>query len=102
MPAEADFAYLIQTAKLESRLNPRARAKTSSATGLFQFIDQTWLELVAQHGGKLGYDHYVQALRTGELSAPLRARILALRTDPRGGGHHCRRVRRPEPADAGS
>ncbi len=87
VPAEADFAYLMQTAKLESRLNPKARAKTSSATGLYQFIDETWLELVGRHGGKLGYDHYAQAIRAGTLTPPLRARILALRTDPKVAAH---------------
>jgi soluble lytic murein transglycosylase-like protein len=38
-----DFAFLLATAKRESSLNPKARAKTSSAKGLFQFLDQTWL-----------------------------------------------------------
>lgn len=33
--------WLDRTAFIESRFNPRARAKTSSATGLFQFIDST-------------------------------------------------------------
>ncbi len=82
-PAQADFAYLIRTARLESRLNPTARAKTSSAAGLFQFIDQTWLELVARHGDDLGFDNYARAVREGQLSAPLRTRILDLRNDPK-------------------
>ncbi len=82
-PAQADFAYLMRTAKLESRLNPKARAKTSSATGLYQFIDQTWLELVGRHGDKLGLNDYASAIRKGQLSAPLRARVLDLRNDPK-------------------
>jgi hypothetical protein len=46
----ADFGYLLQTAMRESSLNPEAKAPTSSATGLFQFIEQTWLGTVKQHG----------------------------------------------------
>src|SRR5690606_12130219 len=40
-----DFDYLVQTAIRESSLNPEARAQSSSATGLFQFIESTWLEV---------------------------------------------------------
>ena len=47
-----DFSYLLGQARIESGFNPNARAKTSSATGLFQFIDQTWLGTVKQHGAK--------------------------------------------------
>ena len=36
-----DFDYLLGQAQLESGLNPTARAGTSSATGLYQFIDQS-------------------------------------------------------------
>ena len=39
----ASFEYLLATAKMESNFNPKAAATTSSARGLFQFIDQTWL-----------------------------------------------------------
>ena len=37
------FEYLLTTAQIESNLNPAAQAATSSAKGLYQFIDQTWL-----------------------------------------------------------
>lgn len=39
-------------AKLESGLNPNAKAPTSSATGLFQIVDSTWKELLDKHGDK--------------------------------------------------
>ncbi len=39
----ASFEYLLTTAQIESNLNPAAQAATSSASGLYQFIDQTWL-----------------------------------------------------------
>ena len=37
----ASFQYLLATAKMESDFNPTAGASTSSAHGLYQFIDQT-------------------------------------------------------------
>ena len=36
-----DFDYLLAQARLESGLNPDAKARSSSATGLYQFIDST-------------------------------------------------------------
>jgi len=49
-----DFAYLVHQAKAESNFNPSVKAKTSSATGLFQFIKSTWLDVVEKHGAKHG------------------------------------------------
>ena len=49
-----DFAYLLGQAKIESSLNPTARATTSSARGLYQFIDQSWLAVVDKHGSEYG------------------------------------------------
>lgn len=65
-----DFRALFETARLESGFNPTARARTSSATGLFQFLDSSWLETLARHGPKHG------------IAAEGRAQSLALRTDP--------------------
>jgi len=48
------FEYLLTTAKIESNLNPSAQASTSSAKGLYQFIDQTWLGTMKQDGAALG------------------------------------------------
>lgn len=47
------FGYLMATAHQESAFNPQARARTSSASGLFQFIDSTWTSMVNRHGGRL-------------------------------------------------
>lgn len=60
-----DFSYLLKTAQRESSLNPNAKAPTSSAAGLFQFIEQTWLATVKRHGGKHGYGGYADAIRQG-------------------------------------
>jgi hypothetical protein len=49
-----NFDYLARTAERESGFNPAARAKNSSASGLFQVIDQTWLALVKEEGPKYG------------------------------------------------
>jgi hypothetical protein len=50
----SDFHYLLGTAMRESSLKPLAQSATSSAAGLFQFVDQTWLGLVKTHGAKYG------------------------------------------------
>lgn len=76
-----DFSLLLETARRESALNPQARAATSSATGLFQFIDATWLDMVARHGPAHGLGVQAAALRAGP-DAHTRREILALRGDP--------------------
>jgi len=84
----AGFEYLLNTAIRESNLNPAAKAKTSSATGLFQFIDQTWLGTMKQAGAAHGYGKYADAIsRTPSgrfvVSDPaMRNEIFALRKDP--------------------
>jgi hypothetical protein len=82
------FDYLMTTAKRESALDPNAKAGTSSATGLFQFIEQTWLGLVRTEGEKLGLGEYSGAIAQrgdGTLTvgdAASRQAILELRKDP--------------------
>jgi hypothetical protein len=82
------FGYLLATAKVESGLNPQAGAPTSSARGLFQFIDTTWLATMKQAGPSLGYTRYADAI-THDASGnyevrdrSLRNEILKLRGDP--------------------
>jgi hypothetical protein len=58
-----DFDYLLNQAKTESGLDPDARARTSSASGLYQFIDQSWLGVVKQHGAKHGMAWAADAIR---------------------------------------
>jgi hypothetical protein len=80
-----DFAYLVQQAKAESSFNPSAKAKTSSAEGLYQFIESTWLAMVRDHGDKHGLGGYADMIDArGKVSDPAqREEILALRQDPR-------------------
>jgi len=82
-----DFDYLLQTAMRESSLNPEAKAKTSSAVGLFQFIEGTWLEVLKEEGPKLGYGSISDKIeRTSdgyEVRDPkVKDAILALRENP--------------------
>ncbi len=70
----ADFNYLLAQARLESSLDPAARARTSSAGGLFQFIESTWIDTVDRHG---------EALGVGTGSDASRSQIMAMRFDPR-------------------
>ncbi|MCJ7420388.1 transglycosylase SLT domain-containing protein [Sphingomicrobium astaxanthinifaciens] len=49
-----DFDYLYAQAKMESGLDPSAKASTSNAAGLFQFIPSTWQTLVARYGNRHG------------------------------------------------
>jgi hypothetical protein len=82
------FSYLLATAKVESNLDPGARATTSSAQGLFQFIEQTWLSTIKESGPQLGYGAYAAAIAKTpsgrmEVADPaMRSKILALRQDP--------------------
>lgn len=76
-----DFSLLVETARRESALDPNARAGTSSATGLFQFVDSTWLDMVRRHGAAHGLGNYAAALNNGA-DADTRREILALRNDP--------------------
>lgn len=83
-----DFSYLLGQAKIESSLNPTAKAGTSSATGLYQFIDQSWLAVVNDHGGEYGLGWAADAIQRGAnghyyVSDPdLRQQILDLRKHP--------------------
>src|ERR1700739_1489142 len=58
-----DFSFLMKTAGRESGLNPAAHAGTSSAAGLFQFVEQTWLSTLKQHGAKHGYARYADLIQ---------------------------------------
>jgi soluble lytic murein transglycosylase-like protein len=80
------FDYLLRQAEAESSFDPRARAKSSSAAGLYQFIERTWLDMVKQHGAKYGLGEFSDALGTESRRDPinreLRQKILELRHDP--------------------
>jgi peptidoglycan hydrolase-like protein with peptidoglycan-binding domain len=87
-----DFTFLMELARVESNFNPAARAPRSSATGLFQFKDQAWLEAIRTFGAEYGLkddaervkpiddeDHEPQPI----VRDPLQLEVLALRLNPR-------------------
>jgi hypothetical protein len=85
----ADFGFLMRTAARESGYNPAAHAASSSAAGLFQFVEQTWLGALKHHGAKHGYAGYADLIHEasdGRLSVSggdAKKAVLALRLDPR-------------------
>ncbi len=83
-----DFTFLMRTARRESGGNPAAKASTSSASGLFQFVDQTWLATLKQHGAKYGYARYADLITKGSdgrfrvADGDARQAVMALKLDP--------------------
>jgi transglycosylase-like protein with SLT domain len=82
------FDYLLATARVESDLNPNLTMRSSTATGLFQFIEQTWLGTLKQAGPAFGYGQYADAIsqtasgRYVVTDPALRDEIMQLRKDP--------------------
>lgn len=82
-----EFSLLAETARRESGFNAKAAAPTSSARGMFQFIESTWLEMIARHGAEHGRANEAAAIDTSSGRARVadpqtRQAILALRDDP--------------------
>ncbi len=82
-----DFEFLLNTAKRESNFNTSAEAPTSSASGLFQFVEQTWLETMKEAGPELGLgDVASQISQVGDKyyvrDPDMRQQILDMRNDP--------------------
>ena len=83
-----DFNYLLGQAQVESGMRADARAGTSSATGLYQFIEQSWLGVVKQHGTEHGLGWAADSIRqtaSGRYvvgDPAMRRAILDMRSDP--------------------
>ena len=82
-----DFSYLLAQARLESNLDPAAKARTSSASGLFQFIDSTWLATLGKHGAAHGLGPLASHIESSGgrhfvRDPAVRDRIMALRHEP--------------------
>jgi len=82
-----DPVYLMALADVESSLSPGAKASTSTAEGLFQFVDRTWLETVHAHAAEYGFAAVAEAITMvdGEpvvTDEKARTWIMGLRRDP--------------------
>lgn len=83
------FEYLMRTAARESAFDPSAQASTSSARGLFQFIESTWLGTMKEAGPQYGFGTQAAAIEkvgAGKYvvrDPAMRAQILKMRDDPR-------------------
>ncbi|WP_267424011.1 transglycosylase SLT domain-containing protein [Methylobacterium sp. GC_Met_2] len=85
--AGVDPVYMMALADKESSFDTDAKAATSSAQGLFQFVARTWLEMIRDYGARYGLAEEAAAVK-GRGSAitvagAMRARVLGLRNDPR-------------------
>jgi lysophospholipase L1-like esterase len=79
-----NFSYLLAQAKSESGLNPNAKAASSSASGLYQFLDQSWLGVVKQHGAEHGFGWAADAITAKKgggftVDPSLRQAVMSLR-----------------------
>ncbi|MCX8505577.1 MAG: hypothetical protein ORN98_03060 [Alphaproteobacteria bacterium] len=84
-----DFGFLMAEAAQESNFDSKSAAKTSSAQGLFQMINQTWLGLVKNHGAGHGLASQAAAIQQDDngqyivKNAATRQEILDLRNNPK-------------------
>jgi hypothetical protein len=88
-----DFSYLMKLAATESNFDPASESTTSSATGMYQFTRDTWLNVLKRHGAKYGLDDYIANIeyyvtRSGYRrpmvrDKALKQHLLALRKNPR-------------------
>lgn len=82
-----DPVYMMALADKESSFGPQAKASTSSAEGLFQFLARSWLYAMREFGPRHGLaaEAALIEVRDGEPSIPdeeARGRVLNLRRDP--------------------
>jgi hypothetical protein len=83
---KTDFKSLLASSLSESRHDPLAHNKRSSATGAYQFTERTWLDLVRRYGATLGQGDAAAKVtvkdgKPGVADPADRASILALRSD---------------------
>jgi hypothetical protein len=83
----ASFEYLLNTAQRESSMKTNAKSPTSSAAGLFQFVESTWLKMVKDEGPRLGLGEHARMIHKTDggqyyvANAKERRAILNLRHD---------------------
>lgn len=91
-----DVEYLLLLAAIESSLNPDAKASKGSASGVFQFVEQTWLEAIREYGPKYGLEKEATLIKKGVEGNPHflyvidkaeKKRILDMRYNPKIATH---------------
>src|SRR6266851_8494283 len=88
---KTDFKSLLASSLSESRHDPLAHNRRSSATGAFQFTERTWLDLMRRYGASLGQGDAAAKItvtggKPGVADSADRAAILALRGDSKFAG----------------
>ncbi len=89
-----DYGYMMELASAESGFDQGAAAETSSAKGLFQFTDDSWMTMLYLHGAKYGLGDIAKNVEvrknrddvivSAKINDPLIAHYaLDLRSDPR-------------------
>ncbi|MET3483011.1 hypothetical protein ABIC70_002529 [Methylobacterium sp. 1973] len=85
--AGVDPVYMMALADKESSFDTDAKAATSSAAGLFQFVARTWLEMIRDYGARYGLAEEAAAVKGRgaaiTVTGSMRGRVLGLRNDPR-------------------
>jgi hypothetical protein len=88
LETSTDFGLLMAQAAQESSFRPDAKSSAGSASGLFQFVDSTWLDMVKRFGAKYGVGQLASQIGTDAAGKPtvadpaVKQRILALKNDP--------------------
>ena len=90
---DIDFGFMMELADAESGFKPDIKSKRSSATGMYQFIDDTWLKTIKSYGHKYGLGIYADQVEfytddNGKERAIINnpiihQHVLELRTNPR-------------------
>jgi hypothetical protein len=84
--ADMDPALLMAIADKESSFAPKAKASTSSASGLFQFVEATWFKALRSFGWRYGHEQEAKAIQGDDnemrVAPQKRAELLRLRNDP--------------------
>jgi hypothetical protein len=83
---DTDPVYLMALADKESSFSPFVKAGTSSAEGMYQFIERTWLRMIREYGPRYGFEAEAAMIflvdeKPYVLDEALRTRILGLRHD---------------------
>ena len=85
--AGVDPVYMMALADKESSFDTDAKAATSSAQGLFQFVKATWLELIRDFGARHGLTEEAASVKGSgpaiTVAGGMKDHVLSLRNDPR-------------------